>query len=142
MADDDNDNMVLRSIYLPQNMDRHLRAIAFTFDVSKGEMMRHLLGLGLSAFAAGGGRSLAETLGGGTDLEPKTVPETGDPGKGQVVLTGTPPAGYSEEERLRFEQEIREMQARVNALLKGRAPRFGFRDKPRNASPVAGRDDA
>ncbi|PZR32219.1 ribbon-helix-helix protein, CopG family [Caulobacter segnis] len=41
------DNMVLRTIYLPLAVDRRLREIAFTRDISKGELIRELIIKGL-----------------------------------------------------------------------------------------------
>lgn len=59
---DISENMVLRTLYLPLETDRQLKAIAFTRDVSKGELMRDLIKQGLAAISASGERSLAEQL--------------------------------------------------------------------------------
>jgi hypothetical protein len=59
---DNTENMVLRTLYLPLETDRHLKALAFTRDVSKGELMRDLITQGLATIAASGERSLAQQL--------------------------------------------------------------------------------
>lgn len=59
---DTSENMVLRTLYLPIETDRQLKALAFTRDVSKGELMRELIKQGLAAITASGERSLAEQL--------------------------------------------------------------------------------
>lgn len=38
-----NENMVLRTIYLPKEIDRRLKALAFAQDISKGELIRKLI---------------------------------------------------------------------------------------------------
>ena len=44
--------MVLRTLYLPLDTDLQLKALAFTRDVSKGELMRELIVKGLKTIAA------------------------------------------------------------------------------------------
>lgn len=53
------DNMILRSVYLPPDIDQRLRALAFTESVSKGDVIREMLERGL---AASGKKTLAEQL--------------------------------------------------------------------------------
>ena len=62
MADIPTENMVLRTLYIPLETDRQLKALAFTREVSKGELMRELIRQGLATIAASGERSLAEQL--------------------------------------------------------------------------------
>ncbi len=62
MADIPSENMVLRTLYIPLETDRQLKALAFTREVSKGELMRELIKQGLATIAASGERSLAEQL--------------------------------------------------------------------------------
>ncbi len=62
MADIPTENMVLRTLYIPLETDRQLKALAFTREVSKGELMRELIKQGLATIAASGERSLAEQL--------------------------------------------------------------------------------
>jgi predicted DNA-binding protein len=45
------DNMVLRTIYLPLQIDRRLREIAFSRNISKGELIRELIANGLEGLA-------------------------------------------------------------------------------------------
>ena len=54
------ENMVLRTIYLPKALDRELRELAFSMDKTKGELMRELV---LEALAARVGRSDPLTTG-------------------------------------------------------------------------------
>lgn len=56
------ENMVLRTLYLPLETDRQLKALAFTRDISKGELIRELIKQGLVTIAASGERSLAEQV--------------------------------------------------------------------------------
>ena len=62
MADHSTDNMVLRTLYIPLDTDRQLKALAFTREMSKGELMRELIKQGLATIAASGERSLADQL--------------------------------------------------------------------------------
>ncbi len=62
MADIPTENMVLRTLYIPLETDRQLKALAFTREVSKGELMRELIKQGLATIAASGERSLEEQL--------------------------------------------------------------------------------
>ena len=56
------ENMVLRTLYLPSEIDRQLKALAFTRDVSKGEVMRELIKQGLASISASGEQTLVEQL--------------------------------------------------------------------------------
>lgn len=56
------ENLVLRTFYVPLEMDRTLKALAFTRGISKGELIRELIGKGLAAIADAGERSVAERL--------------------------------------------------------------------------------
>ena len=56
------ENMVLRTLYLPSKIDRQLKALAFTRDVSKGELMRELIKQGLASISASGEQTLVEQL--------------------------------------------------------------------------------
>ncbi|ETX04362.1 ribbon-helix-helix domain-containing protein [Candidatus Entotheonella palauensis] len=47
---DPNENMVLRTVYLPKPLDDRLRHMAFETQVSKNEMMRRLLHVGLEHY--------------------------------------------------------------------------------------------
>lgn len=40
---DKQDNMVLRTVYLPKELDRELKTVAFRMELSKGELMRILV---------------------------------------------------------------------------------------------------
>lgn len=53
------DNMVLRTVYLPPELDHKIGALAFTESVSKGDVIREMLERGLQA---SGKKTLAETL--------------------------------------------------------------------------------
>jgi superfamily II DNA or RNA helicase len=62
MVDLNAENMELRTLYPPLEIGRQLKALAFTRDVSKGELMRELIMQGLAAIAASGERSLSERI--------------------------------------------------------------------------------
>jgi len=61
MAAEDNENMVLRTVYLPKALDVKLRGMAFTMNVSKAEFMRTLLKEALDLREAKGERALAQS---------------------------------------------------------------------------------
>lgn len=56
------DNMVLRTVYLPNELDRELRQLAFSRDVSKGDLIRDFIRQGLGTRQASGERTLAEKV--------------------------------------------------------------------------------
>ena len=58
MADANAEKMVLRTLYLPLDTDLQLKALAFTRDVSKGELIMN----GLTTIASSGERGLVEQL--------------------------------------------------------------------------------
>jgi hypothetical protein len=62
MANAASGNMVLRTLYLPLEVDRELRSIAFTRDVSKAELMRGFIQQGLEVIRSSGEKSLAERV--------------------------------------------------------------------------------
>lgn len=53
------ENMVLRSVYLPADLDHRIGAVAFTESVSKGDVIREMVVAGL---IASGKETLAERL--------------------------------------------------------------------------------
>jgi hypothetical protein len=50
--DDDQGNMVMRSVYLPLGMDQELRSLAFTLGRSKGDLIREFVDAGLEKLRA------------------------------------------------------------------------------------------
>jgi len=62
VADTGSENMVLRTIYLPLEVDRELKSIAFSRDVSKAELMRGFILQGLAQFKASDEKTLAERV--------------------------------------------------------------------------------
>lgn len=56
------DNMVLRTIYMPLDVDRRLREIAFSQNISKGELMRKLILDGIANIAGSNQETLAEKV--------------------------------------------------------------------------------
>lgn len=58
----DVENMVLRTIYLPLEVDRELKSIAFSRDVSKAELMRGFILQGLARFRESGEATLAQRV--------------------------------------------------------------------------------
>lgn len=54
MADDTQDKMVLRTVYLPQSLDQVLKGIAFRGDRSKNDVIRELIQAGIDAKMKGG----------------------------------------------------------------------------------------
>jgi hypothetical protein len=56
------DNMVLRTVYLPLGLDRELRQLAFSRDVSKADLIRDFIRQGLGRVQASGERTLAEKV--------------------------------------------------------------------------------
>jgi predicted transcriptional regulator len=49
MSDEKTANMVLRSVYLPQDLDANLRDLAFKSNKSKNELIRELVQQALAA---------------------------------------------------------------------------------------------
>ncbi|MCC5062969.1 hypothetical protein [Xanthomonas campestris] len=66
------ENMILRSVYLPPDLDHKIGALAFTESVSKGDVIREMLEKGLSA---SGKRSMAEQLLNGAKARKKAALE-------------------------------------------------------------------
>ncbi|MEA9899602.1 hypothetical protein [Xanthomonas campestris] len=64
------ENMVLRSVYLPPELDHKIGALAFTESVSKGDVIREMLEKGLSA---SGKKSIAEQLANGAKARKKAA---------------------------------------------------------------------
>lgn len=60
--DDENEALVLRSVYLPLNLDRRVREIAFSRGWSNSELIRAFVREGLERFAASGEKTLAERV--------------------------------------------------------------------------------
>jgi hypothetical protein len=56
------DNMVLRTIYMPLDVDRRLREIAFSQNISKGELMRKFILEGIQGVDRSGQATLAEKV--------------------------------------------------------------------------------
>jgi len=56
-------NMVLRTVYLPRELDNELRDYAFFRGVSKGEIVRMLVQAGLKANILGGRTGFADGKG-------------------------------------------------------------------------------
>jgi predicted DNA-binding protein len=56
----DEQTMILRTVYLPPEMDRRLREIAYKLQVTKNEMIRRMIGAGLTAHDAAS--SVAPTI--------------------------------------------------------------------------------
>jgi hypothetical protein len=57
---DSEKNMVLRTVYLPQDLDQSLKNLAFTMSISKGELMRLIVEKGLKVLHEIGVRSLSD----------------------------------------------------------------------------------
>ena len=51
---DINEKMVLRTVYLPFDLDQELKSIAFTNDRSKGDLIRELIKAGIATAKKGG----------------------------------------------------------------------------------------
>ncbi|MBO9855089.1 hypothetical protein [Xanthomonas phaseoli] len=66
------ENMVLRSVYLPPDLDHKIGALAFTESVSKGDVIREMLEKGLNA---SGKKSMAEQLVNGAKARKKAALE-------------------------------------------------------------------
>lgn len=60
MATDKSENMVLRTVYLPQELDARLRKLAFSRSESKAELMRTFIVQGLDQLKANGEVALAD----------------------------------------------------------------------------------
>jgi hypothetical protein len=56
------ENMVLRTVYLPYELDSKLREVAFSNGVSKGVLIREFVQNGLTAREQAGERTLAEKV--------------------------------------------------------------------------------
>lgn len=56
---DNNENMVLRTVYLPVDVDRHLKNLAFAKGITKNELIRVILRTGLKAYE---GQTFGERL--------------------------------------------------------------------------------
>lgn len=59
---DSKDNMVLRTVYLPIGLDRQLRQLAFSRDVSKADLIRDFIRLGLGGIQQSGEKTLADKV--------------------------------------------------------------------------------
>lgn len=59
---DTKDNMVLRTVYLPIGLDRELRQLAFSRDVSKADLIREFIRVGLGGVQQSGERTLADKV--------------------------------------------------------------------------------
>lgn len=59
---DTKDNMVLRTVYLPIGLDRELRQLAFTRDVSKADLIREFIRQGLGDVQQSGEKTLADKV--------------------------------------------------------------------------------
>ena len=59
---DTKDNMVLRTVYLPIGLDRELRQLAFSRDVSKADLIRDFIRLGLGGVQQSGEKTLADKV--------------------------------------------------------------------------------
>lgn len=59
---DPKDNMVLRTVYLPIGLDRELRQLAFSRDVSKADLIRDFIRLGLGGVQQSGEKTIADKL--------------------------------------------------------------------------------
>lgn len=55
------DNMILRSVHLPQKTDSDLRALAYELGVSKGDIIRRFIADGLTEITRQYGTRLDET---------------------------------------------------------------------------------
>jgi Ribbon-helix-helix protein, copG family len=62
MTEHTKENMILRTVYLPSDLDSRLRSLAFTRGVSKGELIRDLINNGLADREAAGERTLAQKV--------------------------------------------------------------------------------
>ena len=77
------ENMVLRTLYIPRELDRELKAYAFTKGVSKAEVMRVFIVAGVEKLRASGQLPLAEQLdagaaGGAAPADDRLVLEKAD----------------------------------------------------------------
>jgi hypothetical protein len=70
---DTKDNMVLRTVYLPLALDRELRQLAFTRDVSKADLIRDFILKGMGSVHASGERTLSEKVQERIDLRRSVV---------------------------------------------------------------------
>ncbi len=70
---DPKDNMVLRTVYLPINLDRELRQLAFSRDVSKADLIRDFIRQGLGGVQQTGEKTLADKVQERIDTREKTI---------------------------------------------------------------------
>lgn len=75
MADDTN-NMVLRTIYLPPDVDQALKSAAIRGSRSKGDLIRELIKTGLEAKRKEAGSYFAEPSGNKQPVRPAAVTRT------------------------------------------------------------------
>ncbi len=77
----DSENMVLRTVYLPIEMDRVIRQFAFTEGKSKGELIREFIADALAQREARGEKSIAQEL----DGRPEAVAQRPARGKNNIA---------------------------------------------------------
>ena len=70
---DPKDNMVLRTVYLPINLDRELRQLAFSRDVSKADLIRDFIRQGLGGVQQTGEKTLADKVQERIDTREKAI---------------------------------------------------------------------
>jgi hypothetical protein len=70
---DPKDNMVLRTVYLPLGLDRELRQLAFSRDVSKADLIRDFIRQGLGVVQQTGEKTLAEKVQERIEMREKTI---------------------------------------------------------------------
>ncbi|WP_374550957.1 ribbon-helix-helix domain-containing protein [Sphingobium yanoikuyae] len=70
---DSKDNMVLRTVYLPINLDRELRQLAFSRDVSKADLIRDFIRQGLGGVQQTGEKTLADKIQERIDTREQTI---------------------------------------------------------------------
>jgi len=83
---DSSENMVLRTIYLPKELDQTLKTAAIRGERSKGDVIRELIAAGLQALSQQSGSYLATP----SATAKKPVQPTGI--KRKTVLAGKPSA--------------------------------------------------
>ncbi|AYG70902.1 hypothetical protein [Rhizobium sp. CCGE531] len=70
---DPKDNMVLRTVYLPLGLDRELRQLAFSRDVSKADLIRDFIRQGLGGVQQAGEKTLADKVQERIDTREKVI---------------------------------------------------------------------
>lgn len=70
---DSKENMVLRTVYLPLNLDRELRQLAFSRDVSKADLIRDFIRQALGVVQLTGEQTLADKVQERIDTREKTI---------------------------------------------------------------------